>query len=139
MVEFKNYFHSILNANGFKEWKDGFNRDNIPKSTLDKSYFMSYSINTVENGITMEDNINVTLETFFKGYRDPQTAIDNAMELMNTVRLEILDPETIASFVDVNLLGIDSVSQTPTPLNTSNDNSIIITTEFNVRLIQINC
>ena len=139
MVEFKNYFHTILKNNGLKEWKDGFNRDNIPKSVLDKSYFMSYSISTVENGTTMEDNINIEIEHFFKGYRNPQDAIDNAMELCNSIRLEILDPQTIASFNEVTILGIDSVSQTPEPLNASNDNSIIVTTVLNLRLIQINC
>ncbi len=139
MVEFKNYFHTILKGNGFKEWKDGFNRDNIPKSVLNKSYFMSYEINTVENGTQMEDNISITLEHFFKGYRNPQDAIDNAMELCNSIRLEILDPQTIASFSEVTILGIDSVSQIPEPLNASNDNSIIVTTSFSLRLIQINC
>lgn len=139
MVKFKNYFHTIFKGSGFKEWKDGFNRDNIPKSVLDKSYFMTYSINTVENGTQMEDNINIEIECFFKGYRNPQDAIDNAMETVNSIRLEILNPVSIASFLEVNILGIDSVSQTPEPLNAYNDNSIIITAEFNLRLIQINC
>lgn len=139
MVKFKNYFHKILKDNGFREWNDGFNRDNIPKSVLDKSYFMNYSISTVENGTQMEDNINIIIEHFFKGYRNPQDAIDQAMELCNSIRLEILDPQTINLFDDVTILGINSVSQTPEPLNASNDNSIIVATEFNLRIIQINC
>jgi len=139
VVEFKNYFHTILKANGFKEWKDGFNRDNIPKNILNQSYFMTYSIATVENGTNMEDNISIEIEHFFKGYRNPQDAIDNAMEKVNSMRLEILDPQTIALFNEVTILGIDSVSQEPEPLNASNDNSIIVTTELNLRLIQINC
>ena len=139
MVEFKNYLKPILESNGLAEWKDGFNRDNIPKNILDKAYFMSYGINTVENGINMEDNINVQIECFFKGFRDPQTAIDDSMELCNSIRLEILSPETIYQFAEMNILGINSVTQVPEPLSTTNDNSIIVTMEFNIRFIQINC
>lgn len=139
VVRFKEYFQDIFKANGFKEWEDAFNKDNIPSNILNKSYFMSYGINTVENSVPLEDNINIEIECFFKGYRNPKEALDNAMELCNSVRLSILNRESIASFLEVNILAIDSVSQIPEPLNSSNDNSILITLEFNLRFLQTTC
>ena len=139
MVKFKEYFQTIFKDNGFKEWDDAFNKDNIPSNILNKSYFMSYGINTVENSVPLEDNINIEIECFFKGYRKPKETLDKAMELCNSVRLSILNRESIASFTEVNILAIESVSQIPEPLNASNDNSIVITLEFNLRFLQNNC
>jgi hypothetical protein len=136
---FQKYFQDIFNSHGFREWEDAFNKDNIPKNILNKSYFMSYGITTVENSVPLEDNINIVIECFFKGYRNPKEALDNAMVLCNSIRLEILNRESIASFLEVNILAIDSVSQIPEPLNSSNDNSILITLEFNLRFLQKNC
>lgn len=139
MVKFKKYFQDIFTANGMKEWDDAFNKDNIPSNILNKSYFMSYGINTVDNSVPLEDNINISIDCFFKGYRNPKEALDNAMELCNSIRLEILSRESIASFIEVNILTIDSVSQISEPLNSSNDNSILVNLEFNLRFLQINC
>lgn len=141
--EIKSYIKSFLSE--YKEHKDGFDRDNIASTILDNSYFISYEINTDANGIVMEDNMQLTLEVFKKGYRDPQTALDTAMESVNTIRLNVLSPESIASYnaglptEDFQILGVDSVSQVPEPLSDSNNNSIIVTVIFNIKFIQIVC
>ena len=139
MVKFKEYFKAQLKSFGYKEWKDGFNRDNIPSTELDNAYFMSYSISAIDSGIVSEDSIAVTLELFSKGFRDPQTAIDTAMEKANELRLSLCSFTKIAEFADVNLLGVVFVSQVPEQLSSSNDNSIKVELQFNVRLKQIIC
>lgn len=144
--EFKNYIRQQLTAtdSDFEEHDDAFNFENIAETNLNKRYFMNYEISTIENGLTMEDNANVTLQIFFKGYRNPLETLDDSMELVNTFRLNLLSPSNIASYNSsltggFSLLGIDSVSQTPTPLADSNDNSLIVNLEFNIRFIQIVC
>lgn len=144
--EIKNYIRQQLTAtdSDFKEHTDAFNFENIAESLLNKRYFMSYEINTVENGQNMEETANISLQIFFKGYKTPLETLDESMELVNTFRLNLLRFIDIASYNstlsgDFKILGIDSVSQSNSPLDESNDNSLIITVEFNVRFIQIVC
>ncbi len=144
MVEFKEYFKQILKDAGFKEHKDGFNSDNIPKSRLNNAYFISYELSSVANGIAVEDNITTNIKLYSKGYRSPQDAIDEAMETANGIRLTSCSFTNVENFnvaqgLDATLLGVDFVSQTPEPLNASNDNSIIIELILNVRYTQIIC
>ena len=144
MVEFKEYFKKYLTGNGYKEHKDGFNSENIARTNLNNSFFISYSVQNVANGITVEDNINVVVQLFHKGFKTPQDAIDEAMEKANGLRLNVCSFENVETFNveqgnDSTILGVDFVSQTPEPLNASNDNSIIIEMIFNVRFLQIIC
>ncbi len=122
----------IATNSDFREWRDGFNRDNIPKSVFNKSFFISYSnsSNNLTSGQMVDDNISATVELFFKGFRDPQEAIDVAMDLAHLFKLRASDPCNFTS-------GIKHVvgnSITPEPV-VSNDNSIIITLDFSLRMI----
>jgi hypothetical protein len=144
--ELKNYIREQLKATDskFSEHDDAFNSDNIPETKLDKKYFMTYSIATVENGTVMEETANFELQLFFKGLKKPLETLDKSMELANTFRLNLLNPLNIASYNstlggDFSILGIDSVNQESSELADSNDNSMIITIEFNMRFIQIVC
>jgi len=126
----------------FKEWEDAFNIDNIPSSIRDKSYHIAYEIPTSEDFNThLEDGISVTLNAFFKGYRTPAATLDVAMDLCNDIRIQSVKKESIESFraTDDNpIFGVISNSIIPTSI-TSNDNQVVITLEFTIRMAQTIC
>ena len=116
----------------FKQWGDGFNRDNIPRTIFDKAYFIRLSNpsnNVTENGY-IDDNIEAELELFFKGFRDPQEAIDKALDVAYNIKRRSSNPchwDTTIKYVS-----IDSIVAEPIE---SNDNSIIIRLVYSFRLI----
>ena len=116
----------------FKQWGDAFNRDNIPRSIFDRAYFIQYenpSNNDTEN-CYVDDNVTATLELFLKGYRSPQEALDNAMDKAYRIKLRSSNPTHWTDLI--KHVVVESV--VPSPVD-SNDNSIIITLEYTLRLI----
>ena len=117
----------------FKEWKDGFNRDNIPKTIFNKAFFISYSLpsNNVTQSSWSDDSVSVQAELFFKGFRSVQDALDNAMDVADNIYRRAPNNANYAG----NIKKVDGVSVIPEPL-ISNDNSIIIIITWNVRIIR---
>lgn len=139
MDKFKNYYTDILDSAGFKEWEDGFNFENIPRNIFDKAYHITWSIAGVEtSGQILENQVDTEVRVFFKGFRDPSSAIDQAMAEAVALRQSILSPVNIASFTEEVILGITSVSIIPEPVP-SNDNSFIVVMSFNTRVNEIIC
>jgi len=117
----------------FKEWKDGFNRDNIPKSIFNKAFFISYSLpsNNTSGPSLSDDSVSVQAELFFKGFRSVQDALDDAMDVADNIYRRA--PNS-ANYTD-NIKKIDGISIVPESLE-GNDNAIIITINWNVRIIR---
>tara|TARA_R110002020_G_scaffold94189_6_gene226891 strand:+ start:4329 stop:4748 length:420 start_codon:yes stop_codon:yes gene_type:complete len=117
----------------FKEWKDGFNRDNIPKSIFNKAFFISYSLpsNNASGPSLSDDSVSVQAELFFKGFRSVQDALDDAMDIADNIYRRA--PNN-ANYTD-NIKKVDGISIVPEPLE-GNDNAIIITINWNVRIIR---
>lgn len=116
----------------FKQWGDGFNRDNIPRTIFNKCYFIRLSNptnNVTENGY-VDDNIEAELELFFKGFRDPQEAIDKALDVAYNIKLRSSNPCHWDN--TIKYVSVDSVVAEPIE---SNDNSIIIRLSYSIRLI----
>ena len=130
----------ILNQDpSFKEWKDGFNFENIPRNIFDKSYHMEYQVPSIERGNTYNTHtVLVTLKMFYKGYRDPQASLDTAMDLSNLIGISIQDIAAMAAFRATDNFSIQEIrlnSQIAEPLE-DNDNAMIITTEIELDIIQ---
>lgn len=134
-VTFQTYYKDILEAQGLKEWDDAFAVDNIPAQIRDNAYHLTYSIpNVIEQDQWNENEVATTIKIFKKAGRKTKQAFDNAMCEAISLRQLIINPETIANYIGVTILGISSVSIIPEPVNT-NDNSVIITLEFITRII----
>lgn len=77
----RSYFRAQLRELGYAEWTDGFADDNIPSTLLDRSYFLR--IGTTSEDETHAQDVEVTqeleLRIYFKGFRDPQGAIDESL------------------------------------------------------------
>lgn len=139
MVNFQNYYKDILKAAKFREWEDGFNFANIPRNISDRAFHFGFEISGVEtSGQVLENQVNTEVRLFFKGFRDTTTAINEAMTEAVALRQSILNTEGIATFTEETILGIDSVSIVPEPID-SNDNFVVIVMSFNTRVNEIIC
>lgn len=126
----------------YQHWDDGFNRDNIPSTILDKSYFISYQVPSVDQSQAFHEySVEVSIEFFHKGFRNITQAIDtysdnailisdNILSVSNIEAFRLTDDFPIQS-VGLNSMAIDNIQ--------SNDNSFIITLDFNFLLIRGNC
>jgi hypothetical protein len=117
----------------FREHTNGFtDRDDIPNNVFNKSYFIG--INSVDNnehaGNYVKDTVSVRVDIFFKGYRNVQSSLDDALDLANTFRLKAVNPSKVTDlvkFVDCTGIEIEHLA--------NNDNDIILTLNFLVTAI----
>ena len=90
------YFRTRLNGLSFKEWKDGFNFENIPATILDRSYHMVPSTGTrvppyASDGV-QRDEITI-IRVFRKGFRDVASALAAAKQDVETIELDVCKAE----------------------------------------------
>lgn len=127
----------------FKEHKDAFNTDNIAKTSFNKAYHISYDIPSIDFGADayFTSNASAAVTFFFKGYRCPQTALDDSMDIVGGLSQDFASVSNLTAYrmsYDFPIQVCNPVSQTPQPLQ-SNDNSIIITLDLNLEIILSIC
>jgi hypothetical protein len=133
----RQYFKDRFTAmdSQYVEHTDAFNTENIDGLNLDKAYHIFYgSAQTSSlNHLTTKDNVSTTVSIFSKGYRDPIEALDDAMDFANHFRLECMNPKlaTTGQFIK----NVVCTSIEASPINTQNDNSIVVRLQFNVTVI----
>jgi hypothetical protein len=134
ITNIKTYFRTHLDANGFSEWTDAFNVNNIPSNILDKAYHIQFdSINGEKmHGENQTTKSIVLVRMFFKGFRNPNEGIDTALSESNDVILDIMKP--------TNRFGTDVkntkfLTMSLEPVSDSNDNSIVVTSRFEVTTV----
>jgi hypothetical protein len=129
------YFRARLNALGFREWKDGFNFENIPSTILDKSYHVEIPRGSRLNAFDMSSNDitqDVVVRVFFKGFRNPSEAIDLALLKYEQILQSVLASENRIG-VDIKNIYFDSCQILP--LSDSNDNAVILEITFSCLII----
>ncbi len=133
--EVRAFFSAQLEGLGLKEWKDGFNRDNIPANVLDKMFHVeqgNFASGPADNNLHTFA-VPVTVRVFFKGYRDPWSTKDAAFNSASDILNAILRPSV--RLMQVNeLKDVRPVSVQALPLAASNDNSLILELVFTVIL-----
>lgn len=133
--DLRTYFINRIQAedSDFREHTDGFNRDNIPSTLLNKTFhieFGNFSGEGLVDQVTKDvQEVNVFL--YFKGFRDPKATIDTGMDTGNNIRLGAIKFENIAASLIPEMKKVILNSMSPSPIDT-NDNSIIITLSFSV-------
>ena len=131
----RTYLKTRINTvdSDFKEHKDAFNDENIGRSKFNKAYHITYG--GLDSGelkdLITDDIMNMTVKLFFKGFRDTQNALDDAMDKANTIRLDIVNRTNYVN--QTNIKNVYLSNMTPESLD-SNDNHIVITLNFIVRL-----
>lgn len=122
-----------LHDSSLKEWKDTFNRDNVPSSMVDNHYHISFgSLTSAQRENYVEDNWTTVVTIWKRGFTNPVNAFDAIMDTANCIRMSIIQPE--ADTLE-NILSVESVSIEPEPIDDTNDNIIMVSLEFNMRLI----
>lgn len=130
---FKDRFSELDNE--YQEHTDAFNTDNIGELNLDKAYHIFYGSaqTSALNHLTTKDIVSVTVSIFSKGYRDPIEALDDAMDFANHFRLHAMNPKL--SNTGEFIKNVVCTSIEASPINTQNDNSIVIKLQFSITVI----
>lgn len=114
------------------EHKDAFNIENMHVNARDKMYHIIYQNNTnlETHGDRITDNVSVTLSMIFKGYRDTQAAFDSTSDTAHNIKRRA---SKISNYVNgIKRVVCDSINITP--VDDSNDNILLVTMEFSVRM-----
>lgn len=132
----RTYFRQRANSLGLKEWKDGFNFDNIPSSILDKSYHIESGpmVGVKLNMNDQEINAQVNVRLFQKGFRDPASAIDSIEQLSETFIKECVVPKNRLAGRD-GLINVVFENLSIEQISASNDNAVISNIQFRVLVI----
>lgn len=137
----RTYIKDTIEAydNKFKEHVDAFNTENIPRTNFNKGFHISYSVPSIdyasEVNLTASCIANVTF--YFKGYRDTQQALDDAMNTVCDISQVLSSVKNLTAFRatdDFPIQVLYPISQVPEGLQ-SNDNSMIINLDLNLEII----
>ena len=114
------------------EHTDAFNIENMHTNARDKMYHIIYQNNSnIEtHGDRITDNISVTISMVFKGYRDTQAAFDSTSDTVHNIKRRASKISNYTS--GIKRVVCDSINITPA--DDSNDNILLVTMEFSVRM-----
>lgn len=124
------YFRTNLRALGFTEWTDAFNFENIPSTRLEKAFHIenpSGSRRDVYDPTSQDIELDVTIRTFRKGFKDPAQAVDSAIADLEAILTRVLASDRRLG------TGIKNVvynNHTITPLADTNDNVAVLEINF---------
>ena len=127
------FFRERLSDLGFLEHEDVFNRENIPKTIIDKSFHILIdsisggSINHTHQDITA----GVTISLYFKGFRDVGQTLDASILDVERIIKQVCNVKARTS----ELLNVVFNSADFSAINIENDNSIIAEMSFDAQIV----
>lgn len=130
ITEVRSYFRTHMDALNFREWKDGFNFENVPSTLLDKSYHIETPGGSRRDLYDMQSQdveVDVVVRVFRKGYRNPADAIDAIMVNFDSITERVL---ASSRRLGANIKNIAYTGHTVAPLADSNDNSAVLEINF---------
>jgi hypothetical protein len=129
------YIAAILDARGYTAWGDGFATDNIPANLLDRAYHVGirHLGGLKQNQSDQESEATITLTTFYKGYGDPQAAIDTAIAENQAIMQDCVKPSNRT--LTPGLLNVVFDEANIDPIGESNDNAVMVTATYTMRII----
>lgn len=130
----RSYFKSRITdeVSNAVEHKDAFNIENMHTNARDKMYHIIYQNNSnIEtHGDRITDNVSVTISMMFKGYRDTQATFDSTSNTVHNIKRRASKISNYTS--GIKRVVCDSINITPA--DESNDNILLVTMEFSVRM-----
>ena len=129
----RDLFRTRLDGLGYREHKDGFNFENIPQTLLDESYHLEIATITgsTTNQLTTFFEYPLNVRIFLKGFRDPASAIDDAITRAEEILADILSP-SVRYGDDVKDIVPNTIEVNP--LAITNDNDVILEMTFTSRI-----
>lgn len=135
LSEIRPYFRSHMDALNFKEHKDAFNYENIPSTIINKSYHLDTGTGGRKGEYTNQSQDiehDCVVRVFFKGYRYPALAIDEAMTSYDTILARVLSAENRLQ-VGIKNIYLNDVSIKP--YQASNDNLVLLEITFTCLMV----
>ena len=131
--DIRTYLKTQINlvSSAFEEWTDGFNFENVPSNKQDYSYHITINIPSIADGDNwIEESHDITIQFGFKGGNNVQDALFSAMDIVDDVKLKIINRESLNTYVSLNdfeepLVKVIPNSQVAEPLPTNDDRFII--------------
>jgi hypothetical protein len=131
----KSYIRTAIAPSGFNEWRDAFNIENIPSTRLHKAFHIS--IQNVRgdslNQYDYQSTVFIELKHIVKGQANTDLSIDLALDLTEDILVSLLDPTARLNQTTIKNVFCEGFSLDP--LDTSNDNSIIVTMNLSFLVI----
>jgi hypothetical protein len=142
LTQVRDYIKSRVLAvdSNYQEWTDSLEDiGNIPQNLLDRTFHITLEpLSTSFSGdLVIDDSFPVKITIFQRAYNSPVSARDELIQKGNCIRLDSINPlnvEAYKSLNDGNIESVESVGITPTEINSTNDNTIKVEVELNVRL-----
>lgn len=128
------YFRTRLDSLGYSEWTDGFDFENVPETILDRSYHLEIgSMSLIGTNQTLVDiAYPILVRVYLKGFRDPATAIDDAVEAGEGI---ICDVTKVTNANGQGIKDVQFASFDVLPKDVaSNDNIVLLELSFNARI-----
>lgn len=118
----------------FEVFDQAFNNDNIGDADFNKRYHIFYGpvSASVSNQNTTQDNVTATVTLYFRGYRDTNESLDEAMDIANEYRINCLRVIYLKNQTHIKRVVCTSIS--PEQMQ-SNDLSFKVILTFNISMI----
>jgi len=137
LTKVKPYFKSVAEGQGFTIWPDGFNFENIPENLIDRAYHLELD-NFSGEGQNQQDQemlVPIIVRCFFKGFRDPDGAIDTAIQKAEDLITDAVKPSNRLTQYANGIKNVVFINGGAIPIAESNDNTILLELNFSVRVI----
>lgn len=119
----------------FRQWEDAFNVENIPSNVLDRAWHVRFGpFSFTKNAQNcMNFSSLITLSVFFKGYRSPKDAVDQALLYTDIIIKKCCSPINRLNQAAIKnvLPGNIDIRE----LDNSNDNAAVLEIQFNCEII----
>lgn len=128
------YFEEILREREYREWEDSFGTD-VAAGVMDKAFHVGVSRMTgrKQNQQDQETEIQVELRTWHVGYGKPVDALDEAIAESQAIMQECVKPSRRVQ--TPGLLNVVFNEAGVEPLAANNDNAVMVTASYTVRVI----
>lgn len=136
LTSIRPYFRSRLKELGFKEWLEPFDAENIPSTLIDRSFHQR--IESIQ-GIAKQNQAQemeaiVSIRMAFKGFRHPDSALDEAIKKAEPVIADLISPSNYFG-LSPPIGGVFLNQVTFEPFSDElNDNIVIAIAEMSVRI-----
>lgn len=137
LVNIYPYFRARMKLQGFDEWTDGFNRQNIPSTIRNKSFQILTPSMTggPVNQNHQDTSTTVSIQYILNGYRHSTEAKEKAMLLNESIIKDICNIKNrTATLLNVIFEGLDMDQ-----LNPDDDNQVLVDLEFTAFVVLSAC
>lgn len=121
---------------GYTEWEEPFDPENIPSSLMDKAFHVSMDPfnGFVKENVSQAIDVPVTVRCFFKGFRTPKDARDEAIAQCDEIIADMINATNFRSF-SIPITGVQFDSGRIDPFeNDQNDNVVVAVLTFVFRI-----